>query len=141
MHLIDAQVYAASQACIKSCSGVITVCTSKEEREQRQREQEKQQRRNQIQASPALPLKMEAPIQCDVDAYEAQTVKELLAQLTVMIGLEEADVIKLSLEFAGEVMQEGERTLWEIGMCPQAAFAVLGVEETKAARKEAMTYD
>ena len=87
-----------------------------------------------MQASSSLVLNMKAPIQCQVDAHEAQTVQELLETLAVhRFELRKADAEKLTLEFGSEPM-ERHRTLVAIGMCDQAGFRVLGVGQVKARR-------
>eukprot|EP00656_Telonema_subtile_P043670 TRINITY_DN4_c0_g1_i2.p1 TRINITY_DN4_c0_g1~~TRINITY_DN4_c0_g1_i2.p1 ORF type:complete len:341 (-),score=41.28 TRINITY_DN4_c0_g1_i2:171-1193(-) len=108
----------------------------KRRKQQRQKEHpEREERRAVVQASPPLVLNMEAPIQCQVDAHEAETVQELLEALAVdRFELRKADAEKLTLEFGDEPMSERHRTLVAIGMCDQAEFSVLGVAQTKAAK-------
>ena len=107
-----------------------------EHTEREHQEREPTQRQKHILASPSLPLKMESPIQCDVDAHEAQTVEELVEQMTPLLGLEKADAKRLPLEFSGVVVTDRERTLHEIGMCALALFAVLDVVKIKQAKEE-----
>ena len=122
------------------------VCSSTEEPQrqherdtQAKKEQEQEERRLFVQASPPLVLNMKAPIQCQVDAHEAETVQELLETLAVdRLELRQADAKRLTLEFGDEPM-EGHRTLVAIGMCAQAGFSVLGVAAAQEAAVQKAT--
>eukprot|EP00656_Telonema_subtile_P016086 TRINITY_DN18481_c0_g1_i1.p1 TRINITY_DN18481_c0_g1~~TRINITY_DN18481_c0_g1_i1.p1 ORF type:complete len:206 (-),score=44.51 TRINITY_DN18481_c0_g1_i1:162-779(-) len=88
----------------------------------------------QIPVSPALVVAMVAPIECAVDAHEADTVEELLESLAVdRFELRKVDARKLTLEFGDEPM-ERHRTLVQIGMRHQAEFSVRGVADAQQAR-------
>ena len=119
-----------------ACSSTEELQRQHERDTQAKQDRQREERRAVVQASPPLVLNMKAPIQCQVDAHEAQTVQELLETLAVdRFELRQAGAKRLTLEFGSEPM-EGHRTLVAIGMCEQAGFSVLGVAEVHAAKAE-----
>eukprot|EP00656_Telonema_subtile_P020397 TRINITY_DN21519_c0_g1_i1.p1 TRINITY_DN21519_c0_g1~~TRINITY_DN21519_c0_g1_i1.p1 ORF type:complete len:215 (-),score=38.79 TRINITY_DN21519_c0_g1_i1:177-821(-) len=90
-----------------------------------------QKRDQEVQASELLHITLTAPINWKLEAHAEEAVDHLLGRVAEKLDLS-LHAHCFQLVFSDTVVEDGQLTLHQIGMCQEATFQVIGLDEAKA---------